>query len=197
MKHPALRSYDYHLWANETVVSHLKTLPEEVYAQEVQSVFPSISAVLGHVYLVDNIWLSAMSQLPYNELYSSIAVWTEEAKGASLERMEEFFGACADRYHTFLRSRKDLDAAITLNHPELGELTAPLSQLIHHVVNHGTYHRGNITAMLRQMGHKGVPTDYIFLFVQDPRHRLILRHKNKRYASTQMHTAFSCSQIIR
>ncbi|MEC5258611.1 DinB family protein [Bacillus amyloliquefaciens] len=29
-------------------------------------------------------------------------------------------------------------------------------------MNHGTYHRGNISAMLHQMGYKGVPTDYIF-----------------------------------
>ncbi|WP_313897918.1 DinB family protein [Brevibacillus sp. FSL L8-0520] len=31
-----------------------------------------------------------------------------------------------------------------------------------HVVNHGTYHRGNIAAMLRQQGYAGVPTDYVF-----------------------------------
>ncbi|MFC0332820.1 DinB family protein [Paenibacillus sepulcri] len=29
------------------------------------------------------------------------------------------------------------------------------------LVNHGTYHRGNITAILRQLGHPGTPTDYV------------------------------------
>ena len=38
--------------------------------------------------------------------------------------------------------------------------------MILHVVNHGTYHRGNITAMLRQMGYASVPTDYgIYLYI--------------------------------
>lgn len=30
------------------------------------------------------------------------------------------------------------------------------------IVNHGTYHRGNLTVMLRQLGRSGVSTDYIF-----------------------------------
>jgi uncharacterized damage-inducible protein DinB len=39
-----------------------------------------------------------------------------------------------------------------------------------HVVNHGTYHRGNITAMLRQLGSKGISTDFIFyLYEQEKR----------------------------
>ncbi|WP_379865959.1 DinB family protein [Laceyella putida] len=37
-----------------------------------------------------------------------------------------------------------------------------LSELVQHVVNHGTYHRGNITAMLRQLDNKGTFTDFIF-----------------------------------
>jgi uncharacterized damage-inducible protein DinB len=42
-----------------------------------------------------------------------------------------------------------------------------VSELVPHVVNHGTYHRGNITAMLRQMGYASVSTDYgIYLYLK-------------------------------
>ncbi|UFJ42599.1 hypothetical protein LOK74_08945 [Brevibacillus humidisoli] len=42
------------------------------------------------------------------------------------------------------------------------------SEVVQHVVNHGTYHCGNLTAMLRQMGYAGVPTDCeFFLFDQN------------------------------
>ncbi|MEK3724277.1 DinB family protein [Paenibacillus sp. FSL H8-0034] len=51
------------------------------------------------------------------------------------------------------------------------KLNVPLVELVQHVVNHGTYHRGNITAMLRQLGHKGVPTDYIFYLYADQMNR--------------------------
>ncbi len=37
--------------------------------------------------------------------------------------------------------------------------------ILNHVVNHGTYHRGNVTAMLRQQGYAGVATDYLFFLM--------------------------------
>jgi uncharacterized damage-inducible protein DinB len=36
--------------------------------------------------------------------------------------------------------------------------------MIQHVVNHGTYHRGQVTTMLRQLGAKGVGTDLITFY---------------------------------
>ncbi|MEY9869279.1 putative damage-inducible protein DinB [Peribacillus sp. B2I2] len=42
-----------------------------------------------------------------------------------------------------------------------------VAELGPHVVNHGTYHRGNITAMLRQMGYASISTDYgLYLFLK-------------------------------
>ncbi|MFH0068201.1 DinB family protein [Peribacillus sp. NPDC056705] len=29
-------------------------------------------------------------------------------------------------------------------------------------MNHGTYHRGNVSAMLHQQGERDAPTDYVF-----------------------------------
>ena len=49
-----------------------------------------------------------------------------------------------------------------MQHPKLGTLESTYADIILHVVNHGTYHRGNVTAMLRQLGHPGVPTDYVY-----------------------------------
>ena len=49
-----------------------------------------------------------------------------------------------------------------MQHPKLGTLESTYADTILHVVNHGTYHRGNVTAMLRQLGHSGVPTDYMY-----------------------------------
>lgn len=66
------------------------------------------------------------------------------------------------QYETFFEGIENLDKVISIEHPRYGKLETPISDLVRHVVNHGTYHRGNITAMLRQQGHPGVPTDYVF-----------------------------------
>lgn len=42
-KHHALELYDYHVWANKKFFERLKELPKDIYDQEIQSVFSSIS----------------------------------------------------------------------------------------------------------------------------------------------------------
>jgi uncharacterized damage-inducible protein DinB len=46
------------------------------------------------------------------------------------------------------------------------QLQAPLRKVLDHVVTHGSYHRSQMTAMLRQLGHQGVSTDFIY-FLDD------------------------------
>lgn len=162
MSHSSLQHYDYHVWANEKFFGHLKELREDIYQNEVDSVFPSISDVFAHMYLVDNLWLGAMSGKAFDEIRKSIGRWTEETKDKNVQEMESMFANLSREYRAFLEGREDLDKETVIEHPQFGSLKAPLSELVRHVVNHGTYHRGNITAMLRQLGQKGASTDYIF-----------------------------------
>lgn len=162
MERHALDLYDYHVWANEKVFKHLKELPDDIFHQELQSVFPSISAVVSHIYLVDQIWFAVMSGKSYDEIGSSIAGVNERVNGRGPKAMAALFAEAAKERRLFLTNQKDLDASMTIHHPEFGSLDTCLSELVQHVVNHGTYHRGNISAMLNQLGYKGVPTDYIF-----------------------------------
>lgn len=57
----SLKLYEYNVWANQQIFSRLKELPKEVYRQDMQSVFPSISHVLSHVYLSDLGWIEVFS----------------------------------------------------------------------------------------------------------------------------------------
>ncbi|NGQ95542.1 damage-inducible protein DinB [Brevibacillus sp. SYP-B805] len=154
--------YGYHVWATRQVIEHLKKLPRSLFDQLVESVFPSISKALGHIYRVDCVWLAVMSGDSFEQVSPSIARWDAEVQGISLEEMEEKLQGVFARYFAFLSEQEDLEKEIQVSHPSYGNHTVRLSDIIQHVVNHGTYHRGNITAMLRQMGHPGVPTDYIF-----------------------------------
>ncbi|MFD2043810.1 DinB family protein [Ornithinibacillus salinisoli] len=162
MRVQTLDLYDYHRWANQHVFDHLKAFSTDVYRKEIQSVFPSIAEVFAHMYLVDNIWFSVMKGDSNEELTEIISRTQKEVEGKSLEQMESMFQQVYEQCQDFLKSQDDLDKIIICEHPQFGRLETPLSQLVQHVVNHGTYHRGNITAMLRQMGHEGVPTDYVF-----------------------------------
>ncbi|WP_342047041.1 DinB family protein [Bacillus sp. OTU530] len=164
MRHHILSLYDYHVWANKRVFEHLKELPQNVYCQEIQSVFPSISEVLVHIYIVDTVWLNAMSGESFDKVTELKSQLQEKTKGKSLEEMGTMFWNLSNQFKVFFDSQGDLDQTVLLEHPNpnLGRLETNLFELVQHVVNHGTYHRGNITAMLRQLGYPGIMTDHIF-----------------------------------
>ncbi|WP_144513929.1 DinB family protein [Bacillus sp. FJAT-22090] len=161
-KHHAVKLYDYHVWANNKMFGRLKELPKEIYDREIQSVFPTIAKTLVHIYTVDTIWLGVMRENSMDEIQASLGQVQEKSKGKGLEEMERLFHELSEEYHSFLIDESDLDRDVSPVHPQFGRLETQLSELIQHVVNHGTYHRGNLTAMIRQQGYSSVPTDYVF-----------------------------------
>ncbi|KAA0836143.1 DinB family protein [Bacillus paralicheniformis] len=162
MTHRALKHLDYHNWANQRVLSHLKSLPEELFTREIQSVFQSVSEVVTHMCVADALWLKVISGAAYEEAKETGMRLKEMLKGKKIDDFVSIFQDTALQYETFFENLEDPDGEITIAHPALGEIKTPVSELLHHVVNHGTYHRGNISAMLRQMGEAGVPTDYVY-----------------------------------
>jgi uncharacterized damage-inducible protein DinB len=44
------------------------------------------------------------------------------------------------------------------------DLAFPLWQMLRHVVNHSSYHRGQVTTMLKQLGHRAISTDMILMY---------------------------------
>ena len=86
----------------------------------------------------------------------------EEMKEWSLTELEIAFADMAGKYTAFLTEEEDLERIIHTVHPGVGPMNMPISELVRHVVNHSTYHRGIICSMLHQLGYSGVNTDYIF-----------------------------------
>ncbi|MED4062776.1 DinB family protein [Priestia megaterium] len=168
MSDHSLKLYDYHVWANQKIFDRLKELSEDIYEKEIQSVFPSISKLMAHIYVSDNIWLDCISGKKFDEASASANQLREQIETKRIEEVETMFFDLSGRYKAFLNRQEDIETAFVLETSFAGRLETRLSDVIQHVVNHGTYHRGNITAMLRQLDHPGVMTDYmLYLYERD------------------------------
>jgi uncharacterized damage-inducible protein DinB len=162
MKHHALQLFSYNLWANKKVLEHLKELPEGTIYRELDSGFSSISNLLVHIFTTDIVWFGVIRSESYEDIIAAVGQIPADMGKQSIEHIESKFAELAERYRDFLEAQEDLDRIITCEHPHFGKLETQLTELIQHVCNHGTYHRGNVTTMLRQLGYPGAPTDYIF-----------------------------------
>ena len=56
MKKLAIQLFEYHSCANEQIIQHLGRLPEEIFTNKVESVFPTIAETCGHMIAVDELW---------------------------------------------------------------------------------------------------------------------------------------------
>lgn len=162
MSNYVLEQYEYHVWANRRVLDVLAALPRETFRQQIQSVFPTIADLLSHMYTMDGMWLSVMQEDRFEETMRKLEQLKTEVEGRELEEIAELFNALSVRFSAFLNGQEDHERPLHLSHPKFGEADLPLSRVLQHIVNHGTYHRGHLSAMLRQLGYASPPTDYLF-----------------------------------
>ncbi len=117
---------------------------------------------MAHIYIVDHCWLEILSGKSMNEALAYANHIKEQTEMKSIEEIETMFIHLSERYKEYFDQQEDWDKMILLDNPYAGVREIGISDIVLHVVNHGTYHRGNLTAMLRQMGHVSVMTDYVF-----------------------------------
>ncbi|MDR7314664.1 DinB family protein [Brevibacillus nitrificans] len=160
MSKPVIAMYDYHVWANQTLINRLKEVPRELYTQEMKSVFPTIATTLAHIHLVDIVWLEILKGMDMKESMTASFPLMEQLDAKSLEEMETSYQEVAEKYRAFIRTLDDLDHTIVLDNPYTTVRDTSYAEILLQIVTHANYHRGNISAMLRQAGYASTMTDY-------------------------------------
>lgn len=166
MNHPE-QMYIYHSWANQTLLKRIKELPGTVLHEEVNTSFPTIAHAFGHMYAVESVWYRVLNGARMQEAMDICMPLEKETLLGSADHFANDFAQLAEQFREWLRGQGDLERTILLENPYAGTRQTRLSEIVLHVVNHGTYHRGNVSAMLRQLGHASTMNDYSFFWYQE------------------------------
>lgn len=148
--------FDYTRWASQKTLESVAPLSAEEFRRPIGGSFGSVQATLAHLYGADWVWLErwhgrSPRALPKAEELGSFDVlkdrWDEvqELQRAFVETM----------------SPARMEEPVTYVNFAGQTWTYPLGETLLHAANHGTYHRGQIVTMLRQLGHKAPSTDYL------------------------------------
>lgn len=138
---------DYNYWARDRLLDAVQSLTPEQFTRDLGNSFKSVRDTLAHIYLAEWVWYSrwqgesptAMPPTdPFTDLAALRRAWSEhEAKMSRfLESLDERGVGRVFEY----RMMNGQPGA------------SPFWQMLQHVVNHGSYHRGQVTTMLRQLG---------------------------------------------
>jgi uncharacterized damage-inducible protein DinB len=151
--------YDYNAWANHRSLDAASALTAERFVQPMGSSFGSVRDTLGHIYGGEWVWLERFQ----GRSPSSLPDTTQFKDVASLrERWNELEKRLLD----FVRglTQTDLDRVFEYRTLKFGVYRNPLWESMQHLVNHGTYHRGQVATLLRQLGAQPIATDLMHFY---------------------------------
>ena len=147
----------YNIWANQKILDVILALPEEKQKQELPSSFKTLFDTVLHMWNAESIWWQRM------KLQERIISPMETFKGSMQELANELLQQ-NHQWQEWVNNATDaaLDHVFQYQTIKQEQFKQPIYQMLLHVFNHGTYHRGQLINMLRQLGVEKLPqTDFI------------------------------------
>ena len=146
----------YNIWASQRILDAILILPEEKQMTEVPSSFKSLYKTVLHMLDAENIWWQRM------KMQERIIVPSENFKGTVQELAGNLLQQ-SKQWEEWVAGASDLllEHVFQYYNNKKEHFKMPVYQMVHHVFNHGTYHRGQLINMLRQLGVEKLPqTDF-------------------------------------
>jgi uncharacterized damage-inducible protein DinB len=154
--------YEYDRWANEQVLQAAAALSGEQFTRARGGGCTNVRDTLLHILGGEWIWLTYWKEpSPSAEITERLV-----ARRDDLFRPEVFPDVAAVRSKWEEIAKEMADFVSRLTNEDLSRMLpfrkteAPLVQLMQHVTNHSTYHRGQIALMMRELGAAAVATDF-------------------------------------
>ena len=154
-----LKEYaSYNVWANQRMTQAILSLPEETVKKTIVSSFNSLQLTLLHMWNAESIW--------WQRLKLAETIQTKGDTNSSIGEIAAGLMAQSKEWEAWVE--KSTPAAFEhefiYRNSKKEQFKQPVYQVLLHLFNHNTYHRGQLVTMLRQSGVEIIPaTDFIAL----------------------------------
>ncbi|MBS1774972.1 MAG: hypothetical protein JSS64_01675 [Bacteroidetes bacterium] len=152
----------YNIWANQKIIDTLLLLPPSDLNKEVESSFNTLTKTVYHVWSAEAIWIQRLGLIEHPN-------WVEKT----------FLGSFKEGTILWQKASKDLmlfiekqyhDAAfehVVQYYDRKGQMQKNrVGDVLLHVFNHSTFHRGQMITQLRQVGAKTIPNTDLIAFAR-------------------------------
>jgi uncharacterized damage-inducible protein DinB len=148
--------YGYNRSANARIFEGVRPLTPEQFGRDLGSSYPSVRDTLAHIVRAEWLWLQRWKgispKVPFEAAEFPQAV-VLQARWLEIEADQRVFldGLTSQRLASMVRY-------VNLQGQPW---EYPLWPQMYHLVNHSTYHRGQVNAMMRQLGSRAVSTAFL------------------------------------
>ena len=151
-----VRLFEYTVWANHKVLRQAATLSVDDFKRDLKSSHGGVRGTLVHAMSAEWVWLERWKGLSPTRHF-------DEGEFPDIVGLSDRWSVIEQHRASWLESLRPDAMQQSLRYRNLQgqELETPLWQMVQHVANHSTYHRGQLVTMFRQLGAKAVSTDLI------------------------------------
>ena len=160
MQDDVLALFAFDRWANTKVLDACRKLTAEQYGAEPVPGWSSVRSTIYHIAMVTDFHLRTLAGDPNDGFQTEADVATVDDAARLLERDYRRF----EELRPTLTPER-LNTLLTLR--AIGRIfTLPRWAMLRHIVNHSTYHRGQVAAKLKRFGIEQPVTDFFFWVIE-------------------------------
>lgn len=150
-----IRHFEFNAWATARMLPAIRSLTKEEFTKPCGGSFGSLQGICAHAIWVGELWLSRWRELPASTV-------------TPVGQLPMDAGQLADRWVRidlemleFVRSQNDIYKTVRMTNSAGETHVHGYSDMFLHTVNHQSYHRGQITHVLRDLGYRVEGQDLI------------------------------------
>ena len=145
-----LSDIKYSAWSNHRLLEACSTYPAEELTRSLRLPHTSILATLRHIYDAERVWLDGVSTADLGHYLLP----QDPAPELSLDALKQSWPKLWDAYHQWIQEQSE-DSLGTDILVQLPDSTPPLARwkILRHMLDHSQFHRGQIVATIRALGH--------------------------------------------
>lgn len=150
----------YNVWANQRITDCIIQLPEDIVTKTVKSSFSSLKLTLLHIWNSQSTWWQRL-ELVENVVPEGNESFSVQKIAAGLILQSVQFQSWVEK-----STIADLENELVYQNSKKQQFKQPVYQVLLHLFNHNTYHRGQLVTMLRELDVTTIPATDFILFAR-------------------------------
>ncbi len=150
----------FNAWANKKISDQVASIPADVVVKEFGGSFPSMRALVLHLLQADWRWFNRWNGIPIADVPEQWQKWNVGTL------ITEWMQVELKMVNRVIELAHNESLPIKFTTAKGVKYETAFTDTVTHVVNHGTYHRGQIVNMIRMAGFTPVSTDYFLYSVE-------------------------------
>jgi uncharacterized damage-inducible protein DinB len=149
----------YHVWATDKLLAEVAQMSDEHYRQPCGLFFKSVHGTLNHLLVAEQLWYSRFAEGISSMIQLNAELETDRDTLAAALRN------AVKRWGTWIAGidAKRFEENLHYTRTAGGQVVVPFAPALGHVFNHGTHHRGQISAALTATNYKAPEMDLIYM----------------------------------